>query len=120
MSTDLIAIGSVYKLVSPLGLIYIGSTKKTLPERLSGHKAQFRQYNKFKGKHSSSVKLFEESNNIKIELLEELKECSKIELLLLEKYYVDEQECVNKYSPITTNEEKKINHNVKFLNFLWQ
>ena len=105
--TDLIAIGSVYKLVSPLGLVYIGSTKKKLADRLSGHKADYKRFLQGKRGFVTSMILFKEGNKIIIELLEEIKVCSKMNLLMLEKKYIESIECVNRYVPILNDEEKK-------------
>lgn len=109
--TDLIAVGSVYKLVSPSGLVYIGSTKKTLATRLCGHKTDYKRFLKGNRGFVSSFVLFEESNNIKIELVEEIKDCLKSELYLLERKYIETNECVNKYVPIYSAEERKAKHN---------
>ncbi len=104
---DLIPIGSVYKLVSPSGKIYIGSTKKTLAHRLGGHRTDYKRFLKGERGFVSSFVLFKESSNIKIELLEELKECSKIDLLLTERKHTQENICVNRVQPVRTDEEKK-------------
>ncbi len=105
--SDLIPIGSVHKLVSPSGKIYIGSTKKPLAKRLSQHRAAYKLYLKGPGRYASSTVLFEESSNIKIELLEGIKDCTKYDLLMLEKKYIEENICVNKQTSIQTEAEKK-------------
>lgn len=108
--SDLIAVGSVYKLVSPLGLVYIGSTKKSLEHRLSEHKSTYKSYLNGKSHYVSSMMLFKESSDITIELVKELKECSKIDLLVAEKYCIELNECVNKFTPILIEGETKEYH----------
>jgi hypothetical protein len=106
MSSDLIPIGSVYKLVSPSGKIYIGSTKQPLVKRLGQHRTGYKRFLKGTGTNVTSFILFEESSDIKIELLEEFKECSELELLFAEKKYIEDNICVNRQVPIRTTEEK--------------
>ena len=52
-------IGRVYKLVSSNGLVYIGSTKKTLSQRLSKHNNDYKRFLNHKMTFVSSFKLFE-------------------------------------------------------------
>ena len=80
--------GKIYKLFShDNDLIYIGSTTQQLSKRLADHKN--------KSKTCSKI-LFENSNDVKIELLENC-ECDNVEQLhRLEGEYIRRLDCVNK------------------------
>ena len=85
---------SVYKLTDG-EKVYYGSTIKTLKKRLAGHRSihndcETRQLNK---------------DNMTIELLEEVED--KEQRLWRERYYIENNECVNKQTPIISNEEYK-------------
>jgi hypothetical protein len=96
--------GKIYRLTcdNP-DLFYIGSTtQQYLAARLSGHHQDFK-----KGKGGTTSKKLFEAGNVKIELLE-LFPCScKEELLFRERYFIEENDCVNKMKPIVTKEEAK-------------
>ena len=89
----------VYK-IFVLGLddmCYVGSTFDTLGERLSKHKnsALYTSQNKC----ASSI-LFEEGNDVVIELIELLEDVTKEELEARERYWIGRYpECVNKNIP---------------------
>lgn len=91
-------LSKIYKLESPSGLIYVGSTSQpTLAHRLAGHK---RTYNVWKGgnkkRYVSSIKLFEEDeNNVLIYLIENFPCNNKDELRAREGYYIKQYNCVN-------------------------
>lgn len=87
----------IYKLVGS-GLTYYGSTTQQLCERKAGHK---RQSNDCKSKI-----LFEEGD-VDIILVESFPCNNKEELLQRERYYIENNECVNKSIPIKTIIEKK-------------
>jgi len=92
--------GYIYSLTcSNPNLIYYGSTTKTLNDRLSQHKYDFKN-----NKCVSSKKLFE-WGNIKINMLEEIEFKEKNELLEREAYYIKNLKCVNKRIPNRTNKE---------------
>lgn len=96
-------IGKIYKLfVEGEEDIYIGSTCKSLKERLNNHKKNYRKYLNNEEKINYSFKLFEkyEIDNVKIALLEELEFVDKKELYNLESHYIKNNiNCVNKNIP---------------------
>ncbi len=78
----------IYKL-SYENNVYIGCTNKELQQRLYSHLKNYNYYLKTKKCFCTSYLLFEKSNNIKIELLEQLnKDISKKDMLLKEGYYI--------------------------------
>ena len=95
--------GKIYKLIcDDPELIYIGSTtQRYLSNRLSSHHQDYK-----KGLNTSSKKLFE-VGGVKIELIE-LYPCEcKEQLLLRERYWLENTESVNvKKRPYVSYEEK--------------
>ena len=90
--------GKIYKLWCPDNdLIYIGSTIQPLHIRLGGHKK--------KNKDCSSKLLFQESNNVKIELIEEFACENRIQLNKKEGEHIRANDCVNKVIPGRTQKE---------------
>lgn len=93
----------IYKISNSVGLCYIGSTtQKYLSRRLSCHKYHFKKWQKGQNNYISSFEVIQGSN-IKIELLEEVKE--KTQLLIRERFYIDNLNCVNKNKPTRTAKE---------------
>ena len=79
--------GKIYTIRSPhTEKIYIGSTTQPLHVRLGGHK----RFN------CNSKLLFEASNNVKIELIEEYACNNKMELTKKEGEYIRNTKCLNK------------------------
>lgn len=88
----------IYKLSSyDNDLIYIGSTTQILCKRLYQHRK--------KNNKCSSKILFEESNNVFITLLEEVTAANKQELHAIERKYIENFDCVNKFIPTRTDKE---------------
>ena len=92
--------GKVYKLIcdNP-DLVYYGSTtQKYLTSRLACHRREL---------NCSSKELFE-YGNVKIILVEKVECESRDELLMRERFFIENNNCVNKEIPIRTKDEKKI------------
>jgi len=88
--------GKIYKIVDNTnGDVYYGSTVKTLGERLSVHK-----YNK----NCSSREIIK-NNNYNIILIENYSCESKEQLELRERYYIENNECINERIPGRTQKE---------------
>ena len=88
------SLGKIYKITGN-GLVYIGSTCRTLAHRLSRHKSNYKEY--LQGKYGN-VTSFEcvSDPNCSIELLEAYPCHSKTELHRREGKWILETECVNK------------------------
>ena len=85
--------GKIYKLVNDeLNLTYYGSTCNELRKRLNDHKT------KAKNKKCTSHKLFE-SGKCKIYLVEKVSCEDKMELTKRERFYIENNECINKNIP---------------------
>ncbi len=100
-------IGYIYS-ITPInsddsdGDVYYGSTDNIL-SRLNTHKYQYNN----NIKNCNSYILFDKYgfNNCHINIIEEIKYNNKSELLYRERFYIDNNECINKKSPIKTKEE---------------
>ena len=84
---------SVYKITDG-EKVYYGSTIKTLKKRLFLHKYT---HNNCETRHMNK-------DNMTIELIEEVED--EEQLKWRERYYIENNECVNKYIPIRTEEER--------------
>jgi hypothetical protein len=87
----------IYKLVGS-GLTYYGSTCNELYKRLYWHKKNL----------DCSSKILFKLGKVEIILVEKYPCNDKIELTARERYYIENNECVNKRIPNRTEEEKKI------------
>lgn len=98
--------GKVYKLVSPSGLVYVGSTCQPLAKRKAFHKKGYIRWKAGKHHYVTSYKLFDESlDDIDIVLLEEFPCETKEQLHARERYFIDCNDCVNKVKPGRTTKE---------------
>jgi hypothetical protein len=100
--------GKIYKITSSqTDKIYIGSTTKTLYQRLRGHKLQYKHY--LNGGKKYGMTSFEliKLDDYKIELVENVKCENKKELLDKEKEYILKFKdiCLNKFIPTRTIKE---------------
>jgi len=94
--------GKIYKLINDEfpDLVYYGSTRGKLIDRLYDHR-------KTSGIRRCSSKILFEKGNCKIILVENYPCQSRKELLLKERYYIENNNCINKELPIITKEEHK-------------
>ena len=96
----------IYKLVSPNGLVYIGSTCQSLATRKVDHKNAYKRWKRGTSAYVTSGKLFEEAiDDIDIVLLEECPCENNEQLHARERHYIDTIECVNKCVPLRTRSE---------------
>ena len=110
--------GKLYKIVcNTTGLVYIGSTcQKSITQRLAQHKCDYKLYQQGKFNYLTSFKTLE-NENYDIILLEKYPCKDMMELHQRERFYIENNECVNKQIPSRTKqqyiedtkENKKIN-----------
>lgn len=93
--------GKIYKIVSG-DLVYIGSTTKTLTQRLNKHETDYKSYNRY----VSSFKVLK-TGNYEILLIENYPCNSRDELRAREQYHIDNTECVNIQRAYRSPEYKK-------------
>lgn len=102
--------GKIYKIVCNItNKIYIGSTCETLSSRLTKHRYVTKNKEQKKGCCSSYEIL--KNNDYEIILIENYPCNNREELLMRERYYVDNMDCVNKRQPISTKEETRNRQN---------
>ena len=95
----------IYKIVDNSNdNIYIGSTCDSLAQRLSEHKYDYKRYLKGIFHNITSFEIIK-NNDYKIELLEDCNIKTKQGLIERERYYVENNVCVNKYIPGRTQKE---------------
>lgn len=93
----------IYKLVNTTTKqIYIGSTTRNLSLRYNEHKSK---YTTGKTQKEVSYKLFNETDKVIIELIENVNCKDKKELLEREQYHINNTECINKYIPSRSKEQ---------------
>ena len=94
-------IAQIYRLINDDDLVYYGSTTNTLERRLAKHK-----WGAANGKRTTSRVLFGEGKTVRIELVED---CSGVrnryDLQNRERYYIENNECVNRCVPNRTTTE---------------
>ena len=95
--------GKIYRL-SNGDKHYYGSTTKDLKTRLKNHISNIED--EIHGT-SSSILFDSVVYNVSIDLMEEIEYENKDELLWLERWWIENNECVNQLMPIRTNEERK-------------
>jgi hypothetical protein len=96
----------IYKLTSSNSNdIYIGSTTLNLCKRKAHHIADYKSYLLNKKKYITSFKIIEYGGDIDICLLEEYSCNNKEQLHQRERFFIDNNVCVNKYIPTRTMKE---------------
>jgi hypothetical protein len=105
--------GKIYKIVcNETGLTYYGSTvKPRLSERMSNHRGMFKAYKEdpISNKYVSSFQVLER-NNYEYSLVESYPCNTKDELHARERYYIENNECVNRSIPSRTKAEYRDDH----------
>jgi hypothetical protein len=98
--------GKIYKLVSfQTDKIYIGSTsQRLLCHRFASHKSKFTMWLNGKCHYYSSFELIQ-YNDCEIVLIEEYPSKSHYELEARERYWIEREDCVNRYIPTRTSKE---------------
>lgn len=89
---------------------YYGSTTQSyLCSRMTNHRQTYKKWKNNEYHFITVFKIFDKYGleNCKIELVEELNNITKEELLLRERYYIGNFKCVNIERPIITREEVK-------------
>ncbi len=97
--------GKIYKIVSNSSDdVYYGSTIETLSSRLGHHRANYKGWKNGKYHYVTSFKLIE-MNDYEIVLVEKYACTDKSELFARERFYIENNHCVNKVIPGRTIQE---------------
>ena len=113
--------GKIYKVVSnTVEGVYYGSTADELWSRFGGHKNDYNQWKKGKRGYCTSYKLIE-AGDAEIILIEKYPCNDKIELKARERWYIENNDCLNKCVPNRTakewreaNREKVLKHHKEY------
>ena len=92
--------------------VYIGSTIKTLQQRLQGHKTAAKSYKEGYGCASKSII---DNGDYNIELLEHYPCENRKQLLIKEQEYIDKYDCINKVNSHTDPKQKYLLNRDKIL-----
>ena len=91
--------GYIYKIYDNTNNnVYYGSTIQKLSRRLSGHRRSYKNYLNGKYHFVSSFKIIE-NGDFSISLIEQVEYNDKIELTARERFYIENNGCVNKVIP---------------------
>jgi hypothetical protein len=97
--------GKIYKLIcNESNLIYYGSTIQPLYKRLNDHRKSYLKFIKNEFHYLTAFEIIK-NNNFNIVLVEEFSCENKEQLEARERYYIDNNKCVNKYKPTRTKKE---------------
>jgi hypothetical protein len=98
-------IGFIYQIYDNTnGNKYYGSTKQKLSKRLSDHRDSYKRFLNGKYSFTTSFKILE-NGDYTISLIEQVNFNDKIELTARERYFIENNECVNKNVPNRTVKE---------------
>jgi hypothetical protein len=104
--------GLIYKITCNItNNIYIGSTTQKLNVRISKHMYKYKLYKNGLSHFVSSYLIFD-NNDYKYECIEEIEVDTKEEILLREKWYIQNNKCVNYNNPIESKQEYKKRHKI--------
>eukprot|EP01080_Neovahlkampfia_damariscottae_P008462 gene8462-gene263 len=110
--------GKIYKIVCNVtNQIYIGSTTKDrLCQRLTKHVGDFKRYKQDKCGYITSFRIIE-NNNYSIVLLENYPCKNKDELQSRERFWIEQNDCVNKIIPTRSRKEYLLANKEKIKNY---
>jgi CDGSH-type Zn-finger protein len=97
--------GKIYKITNG-DLVYIGSTTQPLSARLAKHRSSKIIYDKTGKGFLSSFDVL--GDNAVITLIEDVNCERREQLLMRERFHIDQTNCVNKQMPFVSPEEKKL------------
>ena len=103
--------GFIYKIYDNTnGNVYYGSTIQSLSQRISGHRANYKRW--LKGINPTYTKSFDviKNNDYDYSIVEELECENKYELHNRERFYIENNKCVNKLIPNRTDKEYYIDN----------
>lgn len=95
--------GKVYKIIDKTNNnVYFGSTTMELQDRLNKHKYAYNSFLKHGGKKSTSCEIIQ-NGDFYIELVEEINDLENLKMR--ERFYIENNECVNEKVPYRTTAE---------------
>jgi len=101
-------IGFIYKIYDNTnGSVYYGSTKNKISQRMAIHRQDYKRW--VDGRNTGCCKSFDiiKNEDYAYSLVEEVEYENKMELLQRERWYIENNECVNKFIPARTRKESR-------------
>jgi hypothetical protein len=103
-------IGFIYKIFDNTnGSIYYGSTTQTISKRMTTHRSSYKAWVAGKRSGCKSFGILK-NNDYSYSLVEQVECENKMELLQRERFWIENNECVNKCIPIRSQDERKEYH----------
>ena len=100
-------IGLIYKITdNTCGSVYYGSTTQTISRRMKGHRSQYKAWVGGKGYNCKSFDILK-NNDYSCSLVEQVECENKVGLLQRERWWIENNECINKNIPARSREERK-------------
>jgi hypothetical protein len=105
--------GIIYKLEGG-DLVYYGSTTEKIYQRIRHHRSQYKDYLEGKRNYQTSYEIIKlGKGKYTITEVERVNFDERIELLKRERWYIENNECINKNRPSRTSEEwREINKDI--------
>jgi len=98
--------GFVYRIYDNTnGNVYYGSTKETVSRRMTGHRTKYKLWLKGKVKHYTKSFDILKNGDYSYNIVEEVEYENKYELHNRERYYIENNECINKFIPNRTRKQ---------------
>lgn len=112
--SDRLEFGYVYKIeCNKSGMVYYGSTTKTIDHRMKKHIERYNAYlGDYTRKKSGAYEIFKLCD-YRVEVLEILFDLNYKELLEREAYYIKNYECINLVVPLRTDKEWRDENKMK-------
>ena len=114
--------GYIYKIYDNTNYnVYYGSTKQLVCKRIAEHRADYKKFLNKKKNYCKSYDILK-NGDYSYCVVEEVEYENKWELLNRERYYIENNECINKIIPYKSNEEQKetmklyYNNNKEYIN----
>ncbi len=103
--------GIIYKIVcNETGEVYYGSTQQSLNKRMSNHKSKCKCWKETNGRDYTTSFQIIERGNYSYSLIETVECEDRRQLEARERYYIENNECVNEKIPCRTNKEYRDTH----------
>ena len=107
-------VGYIYKIYDNTnGDVYYGSTGQLVSKRMTCHRDKYKKYLQGECGFITSFKILE-NENYSYNVVEKVEFEDKFELLTRERFYIENNECVNKYIPTRTVKEYYESYKEKF------
>ena len=98
--------GFIYSIVcNETGEVYYGSTTQNVSERIFIHNSNMKRWNEGKTNYCASYEIIER-NNYTVSTIETVEFEDKTELYERERFYIENNDCVNCRLPVLTTEER--------------